>query len=484
MNRQVVGKWFEDYKSPLESKGIIDVPSHIWNLDESGLQDTFKPKHAVGEKGMPLYQIQHSEKGETRTVVPVFNAMGVFGPLLIVFKGKRVKSEWLTNVPENVMVKCSDDGWINKGFFLEFGKKFVSWLPKDDKRPHVLLMDGHGSHVFNLDFINLMKANNIEVFCFPPHTTHWLQPADKAVFKTFKTEWVKEGLKFNNDTAGRKPSKVEFLQLFKKAWGKAATVEVVQGGFRGTGMFPWNPNAIPGVAYCASATTERLYEMSAQTSTSGSDVVLQSAVQQAPAEQTAAEAQASAEQTVSEQTEVEPQAPAEQTPAEQTPAEQTPAEAQASAEQTEVEPQAPAEQTPAEQTAAEAQASAEQTEVEPQVSAEQTPAEQTPAEPQTSTERRVTFSNLSPPPVKERTTTRKRKQTSYHLTGHDHTQYLEKLANEKQGKKAKCRKSTAQSTAKSGKRLLNSFDLIMSISLSVRNILCARQYRLVVCCFT
>ena len=74
------------------------------------------------------------------------------------------------------MVKCSDDGWINKGLFLEFGKKCASWLPKDDKRPHVLLMDGHGSHVFSVDFINLMKANNINVFCFPHHTTHWLQP--------------------------------------------------------------------------------------------------------------------------------------------------------------------------------------------------------------------------------------------------------------------------------------------------------------------
>jgi len=221
--------------------------------------------------------------------------MGVFGPLLIVFKGKRVKSEWLMNVPENVMIKCSDDGWINKGLFLEFGKKFVSWLPKTDKRPHVLLMDGHGSHVFNLDFLNLMKANNVEVFCFPPHTTHWLQPADKAVFKTFKTEWVKEGLKFNKDTAGRKPSKVEFIQLFKKAWEKAATIEVVQGGFRGTGMFPWNPRAIPDVAYYASAATERLYEISSENNESCSDVGRQ-AEPQIPAEpQASAEPQTAAE---------------------------------------------------------------------------------------------------------------------------------------------------------------------------------------------
>jgi len=60
MNRQEVDKWFEDYKSLLEAKEIVDVPSHIWNLDESGVQDTFRPKQAVGEKGVPIYQIQHS----------------------------------------------------------------------------------------------------------------------------------------------------------------------------------------------------------------------------------------------------------------------------------------------------------------------------------------------------------------------------------------------------------------------------------------
>ena len=376
MNRQVVSKWFDDYKSLLESKGILDVPSHVWNVDESGIQDTFRPKQALGEKGMPLYQIQHAEKGETTTVLPIFNAMGVFGPLLIVFKGKQVKSEWLTNVPENVIIKCSDDGWINKGLFLEFGTRFVSWLPKGDTRQHVLLMDGHVSHVFNLAFLNLMKANNIEVFCFPPHTTHWLQPADKAVFKT---EWVKEGLQFNKDTAGRKPSKVEFLQLFKKAWEKAATVEVVQSGFRGMGMFPWNPMAVPAVAYCASATTERLFgigESNSELSPAG-----------------------------------KPPTPA---PAQQTPAAKPPTPA------------------PAQQTAA--------------------------AEPPTP-KRKATFSSLSPPPVKERATKRKRRKTPYHLTGQEHTEYLEHQAHEKRRKQPSAGKSTTRSTGNSDRQFLVGFNL-------------------------
>jgi len=62
-----------------------------------------------------------------------------------------------------------DDAWINKGLFLELAK-IVSWPPKEDERPHILLMDGHGSHVFNWDLLNLTKVNCIEVFCCPPHT--------------------------------------------------------------------------------------------------------------------------------------------------------------------------------------------------------------------------------------------------------------------------------------------------------------------------
>jgi len=50
-----------------------------------------------------------------------------------------------------------------------------------------------------------MKANN---GVFPPHTTHWLQPADKAFFKSLKSHWTKEGIeavtKVGGQTLGKK----------------------------------------------------------------------------------------------------------------------------------------------------------------------------------------------------------------------------------------------------------------------------------------
>ncbi|KAL2103345.1 hypothetical protein ACEWY4_000213 [Coilia grayii] len=68
--------------------------------------------------------------------------------------------------------------------------------------------------------------------CYPPHTTHEMQPADKALFKSLKHHW-------------------------NVAWAKAAMVENAQAGFPATGMFPLNKNIIPEASYAPSKTTER-----------------------------------------------------------------------------------------------------------------------------------------------------------------------------------------------------------------------------------
>lgn len=111
---------------------------------------------------------------------------------------------------------------------------------EDDPRPHVILLNGR-SRVYNLDFLQLMKAKNA------------LQPADKALFKSLKHNWYEERRKWIRRTAGQKLPQT----LVPQAWQKTATVENVQAGFRGTGMFPVNKNMILDNVYKPSITTER-----------------------------------------------------------------------------------------------------------------------------------------------------------------------------------------------------------------------------------
>jgi len=141
-------------------------------------------------------------------------------------------------------------------YLLSLGKS-VSSLPQNDTRPHLLLLGGHRTHVYNIEFLRLMKQHNVHPFCFPPHTTHCLQPADVALFKSMKHHWTGEGRKYMRQSGGKKPDKKKFFNIFQSVWRNAATVETTQSGFRQTGTFPINRNAIPVEVFEPSKTTER-----------------------------------------------------------------------------------------------------------------------------------------------------------------------------------------------------------------------------------
>lgn len=135
LNPEMVGKWFQHYEDLLEELEIKDVPSHLWNCDETGLQDQFCSTCVVGEVGKPCVEVTAGEKGETTTVLAAFNAAGTFSCTMVIFKGKRLRCEWLYGCPEYVAVRVSDNGWINSDLFLKWGQMFTEKLPRDDPRP-------------------------------------------------------------------------------------------------------------------------------------------------------------------------------------------------------------------------------------------------------------------------------------------------------------------------------------------------------------
>ena len=257
MNKPVIDKWFTEYENLLTTLGIKHSPDHIWNCDETGLMDHFERRKAVGSAGQPCYQITANERGQTTTVLACFNAVGTFAPLLFVLKGSRLQSKWCVGAPVGSLVRVSPNGWITSSLFAEWAAKFVASLPSSDHRPNLLLLDGHASHVYNLEFLNLMKANNVHIYCFPPHCSHWLQPADKSLFKSVKHHWNEAGWNYTKRSGGGRLQRDEFFSLFLTAWPKAATVETAQNGFRSTGLFPVNRNAIPNTAFAPSQNTDR-----------------------------------------------------------------------------------------------------------------------------------------------------------------------------------------------------------------------------------
>jgi len=89
MNKEQVSKWFDTYQTLAINLGIIDLPTHIWNTDETGCQHIHMANRVVGVVGKLSYNLTAMEKGKTSTALITINAVGNSAPVIIVHKGKK-----------------------------------------------------------------------------------------------------------------------------------------------------------------------------------------------------------------------------------------------------------------------------------------------------------------------------------------------------------------------------------------------------------
>ena len=77
----------------------------------------------------------------------------------------------------------------------------------------------------------------------PPHSSHLLQPLNVGCFAPLKKAYGRqaEDLMRNQITH---ISKLEFLPCFKRAYNAAMTPSNIQGGFRGAGLVPFDPERV------------------------------------------------------------------------------------------------------------------------------------------------------------------------------------------------------------------------------------------------
>lgn len=116
----------------------------------------------------------------------------------------------------------------------------------------MLILDGHDSHNF-LELIDLAIANDIHMVELPAHTSHWLQPSDRTVFKPLKEFYSREAQELMSQFPGIVTKRATFASLFATAWTKAMTKKNICAGFRACGIWPYDPKAIPEEAYLPNA---------------------------------------------------------------------------------------------------------------------------------------------------------------------------------------------------------------------------------------
>ena len=218
-------------------------------MDEMGLELQHAPRSVVARKGTRYLQSRTSGNKETITVIACINAAGDKIPPHVIAKGKTERalhSFDLSSAPDGTKWSVPAKGWTKQGIArLWFESMFLPNIGPG--RPQILILDGHNSHNF-VELIELAIVNQIDSVELPVHTSNWLQPCDRTVFKP-KDAYGDVCQQLMNDYPGVIVSKANFCGLLSKAWNKAVIADNIRSGFKACGIYPFNPDQIPCEAY-------------------------------------------------------------------------------------------------------------------------------------------------------------------------------------------------------------------------------------------
>lgn len=111
----------------------------------------------------------------------------------------------------------------------------------------------------NIPVIDIAKKNHVTILCFPPHTTHKLQPLDISFMRPLSTYYSQEVNLYLVNHPGRVITIHEIAKHFGLDYNKSATISNAVSGFRRAGIVPYNPAIYSDFDFMAASTTETPY---------------------------------------------------------------------------------------------------------------------------------------------------------------------------------------------------------------------------------
>jgi len=253
-NTVQVGRFYDLLENAYRDHGFDRA--HVWNVDETGLSCVHTPGKIIGKKGQrQIGKITSGERGKTVTAVCAYNAEGMFIPPMLIFPRIKMNQRLIHDAPLGTIGAASKSGWIDSSLFLQWFEHFVKRVKPSTNDQHLILLDGHISHK-SLPLIEAARSNGVTLLCFPPHTTHALQPLDCVFFGPLKKFYNQACEAFMLHNPGKRITDYDIASLFKNAYSSAASLDKGETGFQSTGIYPLDRNAIPEYRYVASLTTD------------------------------------------------------------------------------------------------------------------------------------------------------------------------------------------------------------------------------------
>ena len=117
---------------------------------------------------------------------------------MVIHKGQCVQANLSDSMLSFIKLAGTSKEYMTKSKFHMYEICFVKYLESigcfDEN--HLMIIDSHKSHMYNLTLFDEMRENDIHVTAIPPHASHILQPPN-STFVQFKCNWQSELLDLN-----------------------------------------------------------------------------------------------------------------------------------------------------------------------------------------------------------------------------------------------------------------------------------------------
>ena len=150
----------------------------------------------------------------------------------------------MNGTPSGSIHACHPSGWIQREIFSQWYLHFFKHTKPTKEDLVILVLVGHYSHTRNLEVITLARENRVDIICLPSHSSHKIQPLDKAFMGPLKTFYCQEIEKWLRSNPGRVVTVYQIGKLFGNAYKQAATGETAPNCFQVTGLFPCDKNTL------------------------------------------------------------------------------------------------------------------------------------------------------------------------------------------------------------------------------------------------
>jgi DDE superfamily endonuclease/Tc5 transposase DNA-binding domain len=243
--------WYENVYKVLQKENehhLLSIPSRVFNADETFVPTNPLRGNVVAPTGTKnVLELTPGNDKEGVTAMCGYSADGQPLKPFLIYAYDRIPKSLRESFPhDRAVLQSSKNGWMDSErcvLYLEHVAREVKERGIDLPRERILLFwDRHPSHM-TLDVCQAADKLGITLIGLYPNSTFLTQPCDVAIFRSLKSHWdeVTRQAKFND--VNKNITKLEFPHLFLEAFDRV-TVETIQSGFRATGIFPWNPEAV------------------------------------------------------------------------------------------------------------------------------------------------------------------------------------------------------------------------------------------------